>query len=88
MDVEDAARAVKMIKPRVAIPMHYNTFPRIEADPVKFAELVGEMFTGEDTGSGRRIQVLVCFSSVSVAAIRERHKIIKNESNVQTSRMY
>lgn len=45
MDVEDAARAVKMIKPRVAIPMHYNTFPRIEADPVKFAELVGEMFT-------------------------------------------
>ena len=45
MDIEDAARAVKMIKPRVAIPMHYNTFPRIEADPEEFARLVGEMFT-------------------------------------------
>jgi L-ascorbate metabolism protein UlaG (beta-lactamase superfamily) len=45
MDVEDAARAVRMIKPRVAIPMHYNTFPRIEADPEEFAGLVGEMFT-------------------------------------------
>ncbi len=45
MDIQDAARAVKMIKPRIAIPMHYNTFPRIEADPKEFAELVGEMFT-------------------------------------------
>ena len=45
MDIEDAARAVKMIRPRVAIPMHYNTFPRIEADPEVFASLVGEMFT-------------------------------------------
>jgi L-ascorbate metabolism protein UlaG (beta-lactamase superfamily) len=25
--------------------MHYNTFPRIEADPEEFAGLVGEMFT-------------------------------------------
>ena len=45
MDIKDAVRAVKMIKPRVVIPMHYNTFPRIEADPEEFARLVGEMFT-------------------------------------------
>lgn len=45
MDIEDAAKAVKMIKPRVVVPMHFNTFPRIEADPEKFAALVGEMFT-------------------------------------------
>ena len=45
MDIQDAARAVKMIKPRVAIPMHYNTFPKIKADPEEFAKLVGEMFT-------------------------------------------
>ena len=45
MDIQDAARAVKMIKPRVAIPMHYNTFPKIKADPKEFAKLVGEMFT-------------------------------------------
>ena len=45
MDIHDAARAVKMIRPRVAIPMHYNTFPRIKADPDLFACLVGEMCT-------------------------------------------
>ena len=45
MDIQDAARAVEMIKPRVAIPMHYNTFPKIKADPKEFAKLVGEMFT-------------------------------------------
>lgn len=45
MDIQDAARAVKMIKPRVVVPMHYNTFARIKADPYEFAALVGEMFT-------------------------------------------
>ena len=45
MDIQDAARAVEMIRPRVAIPMHYNTFPKIKADPKEFAKLVGEMFT-------------------------------------------
>lgn len=33
MDAEDAALAVKMIKPIAAIPMHYDTFPVIETDP-------------------------------------------------------
>jgi len=37
MDVRDALRAVEMIRPAVAIPMHYNTFPVIEADPAVFA---------------------------------------------------
>ena len=41
MDAEDAARAVKMIKPRIAVPMHYNTFPVIKADPQEFAKFVG-----------------------------------------------
>ena len=42
MDPEDAARAVKMIKPCTVIPMHYNTFPVISQDPQEFAEMVGE----------------------------------------------
>ncbi|MEG1641822.1 MAG: metal-dependent hydrolase [Synergistaceae bacterium] len=42
MDAEDAARAVKMIKPCVAIPMHYNTFPLIAQNPEEFAKMVGE----------------------------------------------
>ncbi|QXM07208.1 metal-dependent hydrolase [Crassaminicella indica] len=33
MDITDAARAIDFIKPKKVIPMHYNTFPIIEADP-------------------------------------------------------
>lgn len=42
MDEEDAARAVRMIAPEVAVPMHYDTFDLIQADPVLFREMVGE----------------------------------------------
>lgn len=38
MDVEDALRAVEFIRPKVAIPMHYNTFPVIEASPATFTQ--------------------------------------------------
>jgi len=36
MGPEDAARAVDMIKPRVVIPFHYDTWPMIEQDPEDF----------------------------------------------------
>ncbi|MCS7177226.1 MAG: metal-dependent hydrolase [Candidatus Kapabacteria bacterium] len=42
MDPADAARAVEFLRPKVAIPMHYGTFPLIEQDPHEFARLVGE----------------------------------------------
>ena len=38
MDVDDAIKAVKMIRPSLVIPMHYDTFPLIRADVDKFAE--------------------------------------------------
>ncbi len=41
MGPEDAARAVEFIKPRVVIPMHYNTFDVIKQDPQEFRKLVG-----------------------------------------------
>ena len=41
MGVEDAVRAVEFVKPRVAIPMHYNTWDVIRADPEEFRRLVG-----------------------------------------------
>lgn len=41
MGPEDAARAVEFIKPRVVIPMHYNTFDVIKQDPERFRSLVG-----------------------------------------------
>ena len=41
MGVEDAVRAVEFVKPRVVIPMHYNTWDVIRADPEEFRRLVG-----------------------------------------------
>ncbi len=41
MGVEDAARAVDMLTPEAVIPMHYNTWPPIKADPHVFARQVG-----------------------------------------------
>lgn len=38
----DAARAVRMIQPKVVIPIHYNTWPVIEQDPEHFRSLVGD----------------------------------------------
>jgi L-ascorbate metabolism protein UlaG (beta-lactamase superfamily) len=40
MGITDAVKAVELADPKVAIPMHYNTFPVIEADPHEFKELV------------------------------------------------
>lgn len=41
MGIDDAARAVEFVHPRVAIPMHYNTWDLIAADPEQFRRLVG-----------------------------------------------
>jgi L-ascorbate metabolism protein UlaG (beta-lactamase superfamily) len=40
MGIKEAALAVQMIAPRVAIPMHYGTFPLIDVDPFAFKEAV------------------------------------------------
>jgi len=42
MGMDDAARAVSLVEPRVVIPMHYNTWELIAADPVQFRALVGK----------------------------------------------
>ncbi len=42
MDEYQAARAVEFIQPDTVIPIHYNTFPIIEADPEEFRKLVGD----------------------------------------------
>lgn len=36
MGIDDAVRAGEFLKARLAIPMHYNTFDLIEADPQEF----------------------------------------------------
>jgi L-ascorbate metabolism protein UlaG (beta-lactamase superfamily) len=40
MGIEDAVRACTFIKPKWVIPMHYNTFDAIKADPEEFKQKV------------------------------------------------
>ena len=42
MGPEDALRAVKFLRPRVAIPMHYSTWDIIRQDPYRWAARVRE----------------------------------------------
>lgn len=40
MDPVEAAKAVELVRPRVAIPMHYGTFPLLYGKPEEFKKLV------------------------------------------------
>lgn len=40
MGTEEASYAVQMIEPEIAVPIHYNTWPPIEADPEEFKTLL------------------------------------------------
>ena len=42
MGPREAAKAVELIKPKVAIPMHYGTFPVINGSPEEFRELASK----------------------------------------------
>jgi len=40
MDIDDAVRATDFIKAKVVVPIHYNTFEVIKADPLEFKNKV------------------------------------------------
>lgn len=40
MGVDDSIRAIKLLRPKYVIPMHYNTWPPITQDAAHWAELV------------------------------------------------
>lgn len=40
MGVDDAVKAIEFLNPGLVIPMHYNTFDVIEADPIEFKRKV------------------------------------------------
>nr|WP_319218861.1 metal-dependent hydrolase [uncultured Trichococcus sp.] len=42
MGPKDAAKAVTFLEPRIAVPIHYNTFPLIKQDPNDFLSLLDE----------------------------------------------
>lgn len=50
MGPEEAARALELLRPRVAIPMHYGTFPPLVGDP--------QVFAREGQGRGVDVRVL------------------------------
>ena len=43
MGIEDAVHAVEFVNPGVAIPMHYNTYHIISADPNEFKNKIEEI---------------------------------------------
>ncbi|HEX9908283.1 MAG TPA: metal-dependent hydrolase [Thermoplasmata archaeon] len=46
MDPKQAAIAVSLIRPKIVIPMHYGTWPPIDADPKEFEKLVKKSSKG------------------------------------------
>jgi len=50
MGIDDAVKAVDLLRAKVNIPMHYNTFDPIKADPKEFASKVEQR--------GARVQVV------------------------------
>lgn len=38
----EATKAVELLKPKKVVPMHYNTWPPISADPEEFKRLIGD----------------------------------------------
>lgn len=58
MDLEDGILAAKMIGAKLSIPMHYDTFPVIEADPHEFVRRVGaEGLAGRVMQPGEEIEL-------------------------------
>lgn len=43
MGIPSATKAVEFIQTKKVIPIHYNTFPIVEADPEEFKNMVGDM---------------------------------------------
>ncbi len=48
MGIDDAVRAAELLRAKVTIPMHYDTFPVIQADPEAFVARVRERGLGAE----------------------------------------
>jgi len=58
MGPEDAVTALDFLKPKVAVPIHYNTWPIIAQDPRKFADAAAK--------AGHKVQALAPGESIEV----------------------
>lgn len=59
MDPDDALRAVKLIQPKIVIPIHFNTFDIIKQDPQQWADRVKA-----ETGS--QVQIMCPGESITI----------------------
>jgi L-ascorbate metabolism protein UlaG (beta-lactamase superfamily) len=58
MGIADAVKAVELVNPAMAIPMHYNTFQVINADPNEFVNLIERKgFKGKVLNFGEEINL-------------------------------
>jgi L-ascorbate metabolism protein UlaG (beta-lactamase superfamily) len=57
MGIDDAVKAVELVKPKKAVPIHYNTFPDIEVDPKEFVRKVENFVESEVMDFGGTIQI-------------------------------
>ncbi|MBI4196300.1 MAG: metal-dependent hydrolase, partial [Deltaproteobacteria bacterium] len=57
MGPADAAKAVELLKPKLVIPMHYNTFPEIKQDPADFEDKVGDLARVKVMGFGETFEL-------------------------------
>jgi len=57
MDIADAVRAVGMIRPEIVIPMHYDTFEVISADPQAFRDQVPQGVRTEILKAGQFLEI-------------------------------
>ena len=58
MNTEEALEALKIVKPKLAIPMHFNTFDKIKADPNEFKEKAEKL--------GFNVQILEIGHSIEI----------------------
>lgn len=55
---DDAVRSVRMIKPRLTIPLHFNTFPSIEIDMSRWTEAMKKAgFATKVLGAGETLEI-------------------------------
>lgn len=58
MGIDDAVRACEFINPKNAVPMHYNTFDVIQADPNVFVDKIAQLnINGRVLGFGEEINL-------------------------------
>ncbi|HPD98157.1 MAG TPA: metal-dependent hydrolase [Synergistales bacterium] len=57
MDIEDAVRATEMIRPRIVIPMHFDSFPVIKASPERFSSLASGHAEVRVLGAGDSLDI-------------------------------